>query len=98
MRIRVASPLLACLLLCGCVGFPWGQDPEQPGTTVSMDFAGGGFYDAPFPSDHRRYPDGTVRMADYPNPDGVELIDLVIDLLDGEVDGFGLTSGLYLRT
>jgi len=63
-----------------------------------MDFAGRGFYDAPFPSDHRRYADGTVRMARFPNPDGVEFADLVIGLLDGEASGFGLTSGLFLRT
>jgi pimeloyl-ACP methyl ester carboxylesterase len=98
MRVPVAPPLLACLLLGGCIELPWGEDPEPLGITVSMDFGGAGFYDAPFPSDHRRYPNGTVRMADFPNPDGRGLVDLVVGLLDGEVGGFGLTSGLYFRS
>ncbi|MEZ4293561.1 MAG: hypothetical protein R3B70_01195 [Polyangiaceae bacterium] len=69
--------------------------PEQ-GTTVRMDMAAAtDFYAAPFPSEHRRRADGTIEMGSFPNPNGIELVTKIADIVGHDADGFGTTSGIY---
>ncbi len=90
MRLSI---LLACALLIGC-----GEDETaapQP-TEARMDFSHPiGFFDAPFPSDHRLAEDGTVDMSSYPNPDAIPFVSTMLTLLDGQADGFGQSSGVF---
>ncbi|NUP14115.1 MAG: hypothetical protein HOW73_49410 [Polyangiaceae bacterium] len=54
------------------------------------------FFDHPFPSD-LRMSDGAVRMAGWPNPKGVPLIDEYIGFIDGRLDGFSPVAAGFLR-
>jgi hypothetical protein len=63
---------------------------------VAMDLTGhAGFYGAPFPSDARRDAKGHPIVAGFPGADGPELLRRVIDLLEHDVDGFGVSSGVF---
>jgi hypothetical protein len=85
--MRRALPLLALsLVACG--------DDESSGPTVHMAFDAPGFYDAPFPSDHRLVA-GKVSLAAFPHRDSPKIVTQVMALLDGQADGFGTTSGIY---
>ncbi|MBW2453790.1 MAG: hypothetical protein JRI68_04740 [Deltaproteobacteria bacterium] len=88
--------VLACALLVGCgEGDPALSAPAR----VRLDFDHpGGFFDAPFPSDHRLAADGTVDMSGYPNPDDIPFVSAMLTLLDGEADGFGQSSGVFFAT
>jgi pimeloyl-ACP methyl ester carboxylesterase len=70
-------------------------DLDGPVALFSTE-AGAGFWEAPWPAEHRRHPDGTVDAADFPNPDGVELIARLTARVDGIATGFGQSSGVYL--
>ncbi len=76
------------------VGCSEETDPQRF-TRVRMDFAAADFYGAPFPSDHRLQPDGTVDLTGYPNPYAIAIADKVVTLLDGQARGFGLSSGVF---
>ncbi len=58
------------------------------------------FYALPFPNDIRRK-NGHVDMAAHPHPGlglvGFDSVQAVMDALAGEMTGWGLTSGLYMR-
>jgi dienelactone hydrolase len=60
-----------------------------------MNFAGTGFYDAPFPSDHRRLADGRIDLGRFPTQ-GVPLVAQIAALAAGR-EGFGLTSAVFFR-
>lgn len=66
------------------------------GVSVRMDLTGADFYDAPWPSAHRRGPDGGVRMAAFPNPQDIGLVNAAVDLVERDARGFGTTSGIFL--
>lgn len=75
-------------LLAGCVEDPaggplpvWTAEPER-------------FWDAAWPADHRRDPDGTIAVADFPNPYNVGLLDNYLAHLDG-LQGFGNNAPIY---
>ena len=78
---------LILVLAAGCSG------PAE--TTVSMDFDRDDFYDAPFPSEDLRNGAGTVDVAGFPNPDNVDFIADMIEVVDGIATGFGTTSAIY---
>jgi hypothetical protein len=62
---------------------------------VRMDLSlSGGFYDAPFPGEHRRREDGTVDIRRFPNPRRNEYAASLLALA-AQRDGFGLTSAVY---
>jgi pimeloyl-ACP methyl ester carboxylesterase len=85
--------LVLSLAAFGCNG------DEPPGTTVAMQFDAGGesaFFDAPFPSDHRRV-EGRVVVAGHPST-GSPLSRQIVDLLDEQADGFATTAAVFLRT
>jgi hypothetical protein len=75
-----------------------GCGPAAPSatTTIAMDFARPGFWDAPFPSDDLRRSDGTVDLSRFPNPDKVQMIDEAETLLAG-AHGFAQAGAIYFR-
>ncbi len=72
------------------------DDPDTSGARIHMEFGDdAGYWAAPWPSEHRRYGDGTVDIAAFPNPDEIPFIDALIGEVDGRLDGFGATSTIY---
>ena len=86
------------MLAAGCVEEPdhVPDEPDLGGARIHMDFADdAAFWDSPWPSEHRRYDDGTVDIAAFPNPDEIPFIDALIDEVDGRLDGFAATATIY---
>ena len=82
---------LCLLLLAGC------GDDGATGPSISMSFArAGSLWDAPFPSDDLRKPDGTIDLGKVANPDRVDLINQALGLLQG-AHGFALAGGVFFR-
>ena len=95
--------LAACVVAtCVLMGCPSEADhvpdpPSQGGARILMDFGpDAAYWAAPWPSEHRRYDDGTVDIAAFPNPDAIPFIDALIGEVDGRLQGFGATSTIYL--
>jgi hypothetical protein len=87
---------LAALLACGDEPAPDPPAPQPtPGTQVLLQF-GAGFFDAPFPGEHRRRPDGRPDVSGFPGAGSSKLLDKILALLDRDADGFGLTSAVFL--
>ncbi len=62
-----------------------------------MDWQGE-FFDAPFPSAHRRNPDGTVSVDGFPVLEPMlPFVDQLIGLVNGTLTGAGTTSGIFFR-
>ena len=63
-----------------------------------MEWQGAGFFDAPFPSAHRRNPDGTLSVSGFPVLEPVlPFVQQLIALVDGTLMGAGTTSGIFFR-
>ncbi|MEL6186299.1 MAG: hypothetical protein AAFU79_16870, partial [Myxococcota bacterium] len=72
--------------------------PEAiPGTQLVFD-ADGGFWDSPFPGEHRRSSDGGISLAGFPNPDDIDLALALRRLLERDARGFGVSSTIYFRS
>jgi hypothetical protein len=56
------------------------------------------FFAAPFPSDARRGPDGRPSIEGFPNPSNIVLVERVLEVVRTEVDGFGVSTGIWFRT
>ncbi|TNE92750.1 MAG: hypothetical protein EP330_00610 [Deltaproteobacteria bacterium] len=61
---------------------------------VKLEFDGE-LWDAPVPSQHM-LADGLVQLQGIDNPDDVGFVDDLVELIDGDLDGFGTTSTLFL--
>ena len=77
------------------------RDPEPPaaigGVQVKLSFeAEAGFFDAPFPVAHRARVDGSLRVADLPNPQGNEILSQIVSLLEEGSTGFSLNADVFL--
>lgn len=71
--------------------------PEVSGPTSTFVIGPeAGFWDAPFPAEHRRHADGTVDVSGFPNPGEVELVRRLVAQLDGVATGFAQSSAIYL--
>lgn len=93
------SGVAGAVSLLLCAGCGSGPPLTDPGTTVRMEMGkGSDFYAAPFPSEHRRKADGTIDVSGFPNPNGIGLVDQIVDLLAHDADGFGTTSGIFFTT
>lgn len=93
--LRVFSVAAALAWFPACGGDePPPEDFEIPGVQVQMRF-GAGFYDAPFPGEHRRKADGRPDASGFPDPESNKLLGRVLSILDRDVDGFGVTSGVF---
>ena len=67
------------------------------GSKVLMDWDGA-FYDAPFPSEHRRNADGRIGIDGFPVIEPVlPFVAELIGLVDDTLLGAGTTSGIYFR-
>ncbi len=67
------------------------------GTLVHHDFTrAGGFYRAPFPSEDMRTASGRISLAGFPNPEGIELVDQLLDVIERDARGFSLTAPLFM--
>lgn len=67
---------------------------------VPRDPATEEFFRHPFPSDVRRTADGHISMAGFPTPGevlGVDFTKLYLTAAEQDVDGFGLTSPIFVR-
>jgi hypothetical protein len=65
-------------------------------TEQVFDPDGTSFYDQPFPMELRRDADGTVKLANFPFPNGNALIDSYRASLE-RTQGFGLSSGVFFK-
>lgn len=61
-----------------------------------MEFAGE-FFDAPFPSEHRRDDSGRIRLDGFPNLQSAPYLNTMLRMAE-ERDGFGTSSGIYFTT
>lgn len=77
--------MLALLLAC-----------TAPGPTPLNDL-GGEFFDAPFPSDLRRSPEGGLDMTGFPERDTQPLVDTYARLGETDLDGAGTTAPITFR-
>ncbi len=94
---RPIAIAVSLALASGCGGGSAGESGAS-GTVPLTSFASDtGFYDAPFPSDHRRDAAGRPSLAGFPNPDGVGLVDDVLALTTADADGFAVTAGAFFR-
>lgn len=73
-------------------------DASPPlGPSLAMDFAAADdLYAAPFPSAHRRRPDGGIDLSGLPGRDNA-LVAQLADLIEADTDGFGVSSGVWFR-
>ncbi|HVV86019.1 MAG TPA: hypothetical protein VHE35_23325 [Kofleriaceae bacterium] len=78
----LAASVAASLAACG--GDDGGAD-SPASFDLDGDLTGAHFFDAPFPSDLRLDPDGTLAYAGLPNVGGNRLIDQLRNLSDGRV-------------
>ncbi|HEY2745764.1 MAG TPA: hypothetical protein VGL86_14110 [Polyangia bacterium] len=85
----LAALLVASLALAGCGG---GSD-----TSIAMSFQRASFYDAPFPSDDLRQPDGTIDLSKFPNPNDVDIANQLLALIARDARGFSLAGGIFFR-
>ncbi len=76
------------------LGLACGPPGAIEGTTVRFE-PGARFWDAPFPSEHRREGD-RIRLSGLPNPAAIEFVFALRRLLESDADGFGLTSPIHL--
>ena len=72
--------------------------PRPDGPGVWMDHSrAAGFYLAPFPSESLRREDGGISMAGFPR-EGADIIRAMLDIVESDADGFGVSSAVYFQT
>lgn len=60
---------------------------------LSLDAA---FYAAPFPRPNREREDGSLRINDFPNPNGNVMVQQMVDMLERGAQGFSTNGAAYL--
>jgi hypothetical protein len=77
-------------LLAACGG------EANPGVSAKMNLAeGAGFFEAPFPIDHRDLGDGRLAVADFPSG-GNPLLEQLVAMIESGEDGFSPNAAIYL--
>lgn len=99
-RLRFA--IVAALLSTACSEAPGpsagGAGGEPSGVRAIMRFeASAGFFDAPFPIEHRRNGDGTLRLDDFPDPGSSASLTQILALVAAKPTGFSLNGAVFLR-
>ena len=74
--------------------------PDVPAVpALAMDFAArDDLFAAPFPSEHRRRPDGGVDLTGYPGVASSAFVGGLVELIERDADGFGVSSAIFLRS
>ncbi len=99
MLRRALTVTLAVLAVSCEEADPCADGACREPTRVMMDASlGETFFDAPFPSDARRGPDGRPSIEGFPNPSNIVLVERVLEVVRTEVDGFGVSTGIWFRT
>ena len=94
---RSTQALLTIATLTAAFAGCGGADPRSPGVLSTFDVSdGAGPFQAPFPIAHRVRPDGSLRIADFPNPDDNPWLSQLVDALENDREGFGLNGGIWL--
>lgn len=76
----------------------FGCAPPRGETTVDMDPSlAGGFFSAPWPSDTRLAPDGSLDLAGFPGRSANPVADLVLGRGEAVTYGFGTNSAVYFQ-
>ena len=71
--------------------------PGPPGATPIFEEERKGFFDQPFPCDNRVSAGGAPDLSDFPNPHGVELLDLYIKEAELRIKGFSPNGAIYFK-
>lgn len=72
--------------------------PPVGGTSVLFDPSlAGGFFDAPWPSDTRLHPDGSIDLEGFPGRSSLPIADIVLGRGEAATFGFGTNSAVYFR-
>jgi len=94
--------VVAALLSSACSGS--GSPPAPPdagapaGVRALMSFeASAGFFDAPFPIEHRRGDDGRLRLDGFPDPANKATLAQVLGLAAASPTGFSLNGAIFIR-
>lgn len=94
--------IVAALLSAGCSEAPKAKagdvGAEAPGVRAIMRFeASAGFFDAPFPIEHRRNDDGTLRLDGFPDPANSAALAQLRALAAATPTGFSLNGAIFVR-
>lgn len=92
MRVAGIRGALACMLAAGVGCAPAPGDLPRP-----LFDPAGGFFDAPWPDDHRTSAQGTLDFTGFPTPSGgIALLESYF-AFGGRQVGFGTNTGVWLR-
>ena len=73
--------------------------PPVGTTSVLLDpTTAGGFFDAPWPSDTRLHPDGSIDLTGFPGRAANPIANVVLGRGEAATFGFGTNSAVYFRT
>jgi hypothetical protein len=76
----------------------FGCDAPLGTTTIAMDPAlAGGFFNAPWPSDTRLKPDGSMDLTGFPGRSTIPLANIVLGQGEATTFGFGTNSGVFFQ-
>ncbi|MDF1563688.1 MAG: hypothetical protein P1V51_11640 [Deltaproteobacteria bacterium] len=90
--VRTSALLLFFSLLQACGGPAWEDRP----TKVVFEPASPDFWARPLPSDLRIQADGTTDLEDWPGDWTSDLIDTWLDAAEDRLDGWGVSSGVFV--
>lgn len=87
--------LALVIILASCDDPPASDsDAGTDGTRPRVDYASPALWDAPWPDERLRRPDGTVDVSSFPNPGRKLIVRQILDVLNGAA-GFGTSSAIY---
>lgn len=94
--------IVAALLSSACSEAPEASTgdvgAEPSGVRAIMRFeASAGFFDAPFPVEHRRNDDGTLRLDGFPDPSNSAALAQILALAAATPTGFSLNGAIFSR-
>ncbi|MCA9646893.1 MAG: hypothetical protein H6718_18850 [Polyangiaceae bacterium] len=96
--VRASVCLVALCISAGC-----SSDDPQPTPTTAIEGthalfdvdAEASFFAAPFPRPNRARDDGSLRVTDFPNPNGNVMVQQMVDMLETGSQGFSTNGAAY---
>lgn len=100
-RARDGAPAGGLAWTLACLGISCTVCPEGGESGVSMrledpSVASGDFFGHPWPSDARRRANGTLRLADFPNPTGSSTLQDYLGAFEAGTRAFSTTAPIYI--